>query len=351
MKIVMISNHSCIRVHKIALPLIERGHEVHLVARKAVMFSEQYKSFLHYANMEQCIESVRLHVKDADIFHVHNEPSHYVYMVKELTDKPVVLDAHDSYLTRSTVEEHVAALEAGEPHVRVTAEERTAFQMADAVNFVSESMKAQVASEFGLDCPMSVLPSYVPRSLYKYHFKEWMGGVVYEGRVTIPEEHEGKLNGTGAYYCDYLDFAQKAKTVGMDFHVYAGREDEAFKSLYEPLAFVHKGYRYGDLLDQISRHDWGLVGNTVPSPQWQVALPNKMFDYLAAGIPSVCINAHESSEAVREHGFGITVGSVEELAGRWREHRQCRPKVFKAREAFAMENHIHRLEDLYDAVA
>lgn len=334
-----------------ALPLIERGHEVHLVAKKHTLFAEQYKSFLHYSNIDQCLESIRLHIRDADVFHVHNEPSWFVYAIKELTDKPVILDAHDSYLTRSTPEEQIAALDAGEPHVRVTAEERAAFQIADAVNFASEPMKEQVASEFRLDCPMTVLPSFVPKSLYRYHFKEWMGGVLYEGRVTIPKEHEGKSNGTGAYYCDYLDFARQTHERGMDFHLYGAREDAAFKNLYEPLAFVHKGYAYADLLDQISRHDWGLVGNTVPSPQWQVAMPNKMFDYLAAGVPSVCINAQAASEAAQEHGFGMTVGSVDELAERWREHRDCRKRVFKARQAFAMENHIHKIEELYRAAA
>lgn len=349
MKIVMVSNHSCIRAHKIAFPLIDKGYEVHLIAKKRVSFSDRYRSFCQYDTIDQCIEAIKLH-PDADVFHVHNEPSFYVYAIKEIFDTPVVLDAHDSYLTRSTAEEQVAALEKGEPHVRVTAEERAAFQIADAVNFVSEPMRAQVAWEFKLDCPMAVLPSYVPRTWYQYQFKEWMGGIVYEGRVTIPKQHEGKSSGTGAYYCDYLDFAEKAKAIGMDFHVYAGQNGPEFMKHYEPLAFVHKGYQYFDLLGQISRHDWGLVGNSILSPQWQVALPNKMFDYLAAGVPSAVFNASAASEMVAEHGFGITVGSVEELAERWREHRACRSKLFKARGHFAMENHINRVEELYRAI-
>lgn len=346
----MVSSHSCIRVHKISLPLIAKGYEVHLIAKKRVPFSEQYRSFCQYENIDQCIESIKQHARDADIFHCHNEPSWFVYAIKELCDVPVVLDAHDSFLTRSTAEDQIAALEKGEPHVRVTAEERTAFQMADAVNFVSEPMRQQVAGEFALDCPMSVLPSYVPRAWYQYHFKEWMGGILYEGRVTIPVEHKGKGNGTGAHYCDYLDFAQQTNALGMNFHLYAGRNDPGFMKLYDPIAYVHKGYPYLNLLEQISRHDWGLVGNTVFTHQWQVALPNKMFDHLAAGVPSVVINAAASSEVVAEHGFGITVSGVEELAARWREHRGCRAKLFKARNHFAMENHINKVEDLYRAL-
>lgn len=351
MKIVMVSAHSCIRLHKIALPLIEKGYEVHLVARKHTPFSFRYKSFLHYDDIEQFLSSIRLHIADTDIFHVHNEPSWFVYALKELTDRPVVLDAHDSYLTRSSAEDQVAALERGEKHVRVTAEERAAFQAADAVNFVSAPMRDQVAGEFALDCPMSVLPSYVPQFMYRYHFKEWMGGLVYEGRVTLPNQHAGKGAGTGAGYCDYTDCARQAQKIGMDFHLYAGREDKAFKEVYDPLALVHPGYRYRDLLDVISRHDWGLVGNTIAHSQWQVALPNKLYDYLAAGVPPVVINAAAAAEVVAEHGCGIAVGDIDELARRWAEHRPCRNELFKARHHFAMENHIHKVEALYDAVA
>lgn len=350
MKIVMVSSHSCVRVHKIALPLIAKGYDVHLIARKRVAFTPQYKTFTQYDDIDGCLDAIKLHAHDTDIFHCHNEPSWFVYAVKELTDKPVVLDAHDSYLTRSTNEEHIAALANGEPHVRVTAEERAAFQLADAVNFVSESMRDQVVDVYKLDCPISVLPSYVPKSWYKYHFKEWMGGIVYEGRVTTPIQHEGKFNGTGAGYCDYLDFAAKAQDMGVDFHLYAGRKDPDFMKLYDPLCFVHPGYTYQDLLDQISRHDWGLVGNSTYSPQWQVALPNKMFDYLASGVPSAVMNAQAAAELVREHKFGIVVDSVEELTERWPAHRECRKQLFMARQNLAMENHIHIVEDLYRAV-
>ncbi len=333
-----------------SLPLIERGYEVHLIARKRATFTEQYKSFLHYDNFQQCIDSIRMHVPGTDIFHVHNEPSWFVCAIKELTDIPVVLDVHDTYLTRSTPEQARKALDEGKQHVRVTNEERNAMQVADAFNFVSKGVRDACQREFKLHQPSNVLPSYVPAGLYRYCFKEWWGGLVYEGRVTLPWQHEQLEGGTGAHYCDYLEVAEAAKRLKMDFHIYAGKDDKRFREVYEPLAFVHRGVPYTDLLDQITRHDWGLVGNTVKNTQWDVAMPNKLFDYIAAGVPSVCIGAAESSELVEQHGFGITVESIDELAERWREHRQCRAKLWKARRALSMDAHIHSLERLYEEV-
>lgn len=350
MKIVFISGHSCIRVHKQGLPLIDAGHEVHLIAKKQVAFSEFYKTFIHYSDIGQCIEGIKLH-SDADIFHCHNEPSWFVSAVKEIfPDKPVILDVHDSFLTRTTDEQANEATSKGLPHVRITTEERNNFQLADGLVFVSESVLEAVTSEFSLNQPRIVLPSFVPKTLYQYHTKEWLGGLAYEGRVTLPEDHKGLNLNTGAEYCDYLQVAEEARRIGIDFHLYAGREDKPFMDVYSDKAFVHPGYAYRDLLRQISRHDWGLVGNLINSPQWNMTLPNKLFDCLAAGVPVVCINAKESSKIVEKNGIGITVSSLEELTERWAEHRECRKNIWKCRQDLSMEKNMNGLFKLYDLV-
>jgi hypothetical protein len=347
LKIVAISSHNCIRVHKQSLPLLEMGHDVHLIAKKQVGFTEYYRTFSHYSDIGQCIESIKLH-SDADIFHCHNEPSWFVCAVKEIfPNKPVVLDVHDTFLTRSTSEEADMALSKGLPHVRVTTEERNSFQLSDALVFVSDDVKQATVGEFNLSQPSIVLPSYVPYGLYQYHTKEWMGGLVYEGRVTLPEEHQGLNLNTGANYCDYEEVAREAKKTGIDFHLYAGREDEPFKKAYEEEAFIHPGYDYKNLLRQISRHDWGLVGNSINGPQWNMTLPNKLFDYMASGVPSVCINASASAKLVGEYGIGMEVSSLEELAKRWGEHRQYRNNIWKRRKELSMEANIGRLLRLY----
>src|SRR3990167_288846 len=135
MKVVMVAGHCCIRVHKMAIPLIEKGHEVHLVGMKVSSFWEQYKTFALCSDVEQMLEALKLHVKsnDVDVFHCHNEPSWFVTALKEITDKPVILDVHDSYLARSTPEQATKELDNGENHIRVIVEERNNFQLADAL--------------------------------------------------------------------------------------------------------------------------------------------------------------------------------------------------------------------------
>lgn len=350
MNIVMVAGHACIRVQKMALPLIERGHKVHLIARKIPSFYENYFSFTLCNDVSQMIEAIRLHVlaKQVDVFHCHNEPSWFVTAIKELTDDiPVVLDVHDSYLARSTPEEAAAARDEGKfcQHIRETVEERNNFQLADALVFPGDEFRKIVTSEFRLDQPALTLPSYVPERFYQYDARDWHGGLVYEGKVNLPKEIKG--GATGFQYCDYTDVADRTKALGMDFHIYSARNDKDFLSHYEDRALVHAPAAYEELLKCVGRHDWGLVGNTIKTREWQVAMPNKLFEYMATGVPIVSMNADGCSDFIREEGIGVTVEGPEELAECWAKHRETRKQVIKRRKHWSMNSHIHKLENFY----
>lgn len=348
MKIVEVSHHACVRVHKQAIPLIESGrHQVHLVAAKHTSFAEAYSTFSHWLEIGQLHNSIKLHAKDTDIFHVQNEPSWPVTLIKETCDVPVVLDVHDSFLARVTPEEFDSRRANGKEVVRITAEERNNFQLADALVFPGKYFAELVMNEFNLTQPSIVLPSYMPRRMYRYNMQDWMGGLVYEGKVQVNTEDKASY---GFRYCNYHELAKKCNEIGMDLHLYAGRDDKEFMDVYDKIAYVHKPYVFDELIKNIARHDWGLVGNIVPTQEWNVAMPNKMFEYIAAGVPVVAINAKECGEFVKEHGVGIEVTSLEELAERWGEHREIRKNLLKVRAKFSMEKNLKPLEDLYEKV-
>lgn len=334
---------------KEAFPLIQRGHDVHLIVESVRQGSEQFKTVNVWQDTDQLYEAIKLH-KDADVWHAHNEPSWFVTAIKELLPSArVVLDVHDSCLLRKTAEEHAAELEENPAAFRVSSDERNNTQLADALVYVSDSMRRIVSSEFALPQPSIVLPSYVPLCLYRIDMQDWVGGLVYEGRIDAAEDLPDKWR-SHFTYSDYQAFALKCREIGMDFHVYTPRGNEKLRKRYEDICYLHEPKPIDRLIKVLGSHDWGLVGNIKPFTEWANALPNKLFEYMAGCTPIVAMHAEESANFIREHGVGIVVDSPEELAERWAEHRQCREQVIKRRREFSMDAHIGELEALYKLV-
>jgi glycosyltransferase involved in cell wall biosynthesis len=332
-----------------AIPLLAKGNIVHLICGARPAYFELYDSFSHAVGVNHYIESVKTLSSSVDVFHAHNEPSWFVTIVKEHCDVPVVLDVHDSWLARMSVEEESKLRDEGKDAFRVYTEERNNFQLADALVFPSKPFADQIIKEFSLTQPYIILPSYLPRQFYRYTCKEWLGGLTYEGRIDLPSKlDDDRFH--GFRYCEYTELTKKLHDAGVDFHLYVLRKDDEFNELYDDTSFVHRGKGYEQLLSGLTRHDWGLVGNIFYTPDWEVAFPNKLFEYISACVPIVAINAKHCAEFIKEHKIGIEVESVEELTERWGEHRQCRINLIKKRQMWTMENHIDKLEYLYQSI-
>ncbi len=331
------------------IPLIQRGHEVHLAAKKLVPYAINYKTNAIGQDFRQMREVFKLYEPHVDFCHAHNEPSWYVSLWKEVSNKPVILDVHDSCLARVTPEQWEKQDETtGSHNVRISAEERNNFQLADGLVFPGNRFRDLVCDEFGLKQPNLYFPSYVPEAFYSYFPLEWQGGIVYEGKVA--QEKELPM----FTYCDYRDTAKQAGSFGMDFHIYPAGYPDVVQKLYKSeemkTTYIHTPSLMEDLTRNLGRHDWGLVGNINPTSEWDHALPNKLFEYLAAGIPIVSINAKECGEFVLQHGVGIVVKDLKELAERWAEHRVIRKNVAKLRMKFTAEANIESLENFYERV-
>ena len=330
------------RMNKIGLVLIQKGYNVHVITHKVSQYCEIYKSIGVY----QLHNLIQLH-KDAVLFHVHNEPSWFVTAVKqEFFDKPVIIDVHDSILLRRS---HKEVEKARDPDIfRVSADERNNFQLADGLVYVCSPMQRIVNGEFGITQPNIILPSAVPRRMYRNDFFKWEQGLVYEGRIDLPSQLAKQWD--FFKYCDYVEFAKGCAKHNIPFHVYTPKRNVELRQVYGALCKLYPPKAYDDLIHQIGRHDWGFVGNSFKTPEWKYGLSNKLFDYMAANLPIIAWNADTNWNFIKKYKIGIKVNSFEEMVDRWGEVRECRKNLTKIRLSLALENYIERLEKLYEEV-
>lgn len=329
MKIVEIGYHCCIRLVKQALALIP-NHEVHCIGFEKPSCQEEFKTFVHCYTKSQLRNAVRLH-KDADVFHIHNEPNWMVQVVREVSDKPIVLDMHDSMAYRSDKLSHIRA-----------PMEELAYHMADGIVFVSDPCREITQEIHGIK-PCTVLYPHVNERFYTSTECSWAGGIVYEGLVSTDKSRE-VMN-----YADYKSFGEACKEAGIAFHIHTPKQDEYMTEYYKD-SLLEPALRYDELIKTMPQYDWGLVGNITEHKDWQVAMPNKLFEYIASGIPIISMNAKLAGEFIEEHGFGIAVKSIQEIKDRWDERMKCKMNIVKKRHDFTMEKKIHKVEELYEQI-
>lgn len=326
LKILKIGHHCCIRLVKEAIALLDKGHEVHLIGAQKPAAAEHFTTMTLFFTISQLRETLRLH-KDVDIIHIHNEPSWMLLAAKEIyPDIPVILDLHDAMIFRTTEDKYKSA------------EERIALEMADGIVFVSEKCRDIINPQV----PNCILPSYVNETFYQHNAWQHIGGLTYEGRVDVPQQKEFM------HYCNYVDLCNELKKKEVPFYVYCPTDTKELKDCYEPICKLRKPLPYDKLLMLLGCHDWGLCGNIKEYREWDLAMPNKLFEYIAAGIPVIAMNCGEVADFVEKHGVGIAVKSVQEIKDRWEERATCQKNVFLKRFEFTMERHIGVLEKLYE---
>jgi len=125
----------------------------------------------------------------------------------------------------------------------------------------------------------------------------------------LMEEHRG--------VGELLDAARELATAGVDFvldMVGDGRDYPHFRRRAEELGLTaprivfHGRLPHRDAIDVLRRGDVGVVPHHARE-SWNTTIPNKLFDYMAAGLAVVSSDAAPAARVVRETGAGLVFRS------------------------------------------
>lgn len=271
------------------------------------------------------IEIIRRHLFELqpDVVHAHNEPNWIVAAALVSNVAPVVFDVHDLDLVRYSHHEAMTG-------ARVDAE-RKLVEQSHAV-IVPCKGYADVLDRG------TVIYSMAEKRYVKFGEPD-CDGILLMGHVSVGATH--------APWLDYRSVGKRFADAGCSLYVqYGGRGGMTTENSG---AVILQPCPYDDLMARMGHWRWGLVAGGVPCAQWNVAMPNKLFEYMACGVVPVVLWADEAADYVEKHGCGVVIASPEKARQRltmsaW---KKCRAAMERMRDQLAMESQASKLAGVY----
>ena len=333
MKVAVVSHNCCIRCTQSCLATKAAGHEVHLILHPQAasrQLNERMDSehlFWDKRQLKQAIENV-----EPDLIHVHDRPHEIASsVIREGYGVPVVHDVHDM--------DSLLVMPMGFPLHEVVS-----LQKADGLVFVSDEYRDYAEQWLGPLPPNVVVPSMACRDLMPDTPMARIGAAVWEGGLYSHEP------GDPRHYIDQRGLVRGFVSQGQAAFLYsapngfpdnAGPYTEAGGRVMSPLPYV-------PLLRHLTQFDWGWYGQTDDSQQIHTTLPNKMFDYLAAGLPVCVIHAEAAGRFVEHHNIGVHIQRPEEIVSVRQRLLDLRPHIWQRRFEFTRERAIVPMLELYE---
>jgi len=338
----------CIRVVKQALALREYP-EYSLVHMQTCVANPECQPvpvmLSFYGAPNQLIQKIREH-SDADIVHIHNEPDWMAHCVREvLPDVPIVYDVHDLASQQDTCPNR-------EDRIKT---EKEAISYADAYVFVSEGYERWARKYHNIpdSKPSIVLHSCCNRDIVLTMAQAQLPrirGIAYEGAISAEINTPwGPMRDPSSQHRDLTYLVGFCEKHNIPIALY-GVDDAYAKSYMNLGAMVFGRYPYINMLHNLSRYDWCFVGAPEETKTLEHAMPNKLFESIAAGTPVICCNAPEAGQWAEDNGVGINIRSIHEIPEIYMKHKELRPNVEAKRFDFVMEEEIKKLVELYGKV-
>ena len=367
MKVLFVQRQPCIRTLKYAEGLIACDVDIELsFAYELLTLSEFYgHGDEHFAQWWKLGDDPAARLREIvaeqgiDIIHCHNGPDTLTNVCIDCFSGqvPIVHDIHDLMSARMTEYDDISVgsaetdWEGSEIDMdRWLAEERRAVEQSDGVIAVSdEILDIATRREYRLPEACEVYANYIPERFIPQEIPE-INAEDRSGPLTVV--YEGSLSTNAGHYdlrSVFVDLAAE----GFEVHVHPSRAEPT----YSDLARATPGLVYHDplsperLYEQLPRYDLGWAGfnDTLNRAHLETVLPNKLFEYVACGLPVLSFRHHALATFIEQHSAGVVIDDVPEIRRRLTPERlaSLRQSVRAQRHDFTVEANVGRVTGLY----
>jgi len=292
---------------------------------------------------------------DCDIIHTYSMPDTLAVAAIRYSDLPVIFDTRDLYsgMDQFQIEDlknSILNKIQGSIYKKIIRRyEKEANEKSNGRVYVSPEMLNYVSQTYNIDLNRSiVLANYQTLNhitnikLPKLSAQDGCLHLVYIGNIYFDELQKTK------------ELIQSLAVSNIHLHMYLTGDNSkidfirgAFSN--SPYVHFHNPLSPKKLSEELLKYDFGLVPRP---PDFNVlnisfALPNKLFDYLAAGLPIAGRNISSLKKFIDKHQIGFTYNTTHELISNLLNDKGTYT-IFP--ERFLMEYHISGLVELYEQV-
>jgi len=288
-----------------------------------------------------------------DLIHSHNAPDFLTVAAIEATNSiPVIHDVHDPLSLRNT--NYYA--DGRQESLLFQEHERIANEESDGRIYVTEGVKDYVQAKYSVKAKNDlVYQNYVSGSLIPIQLNKKLSAM--DGEIHIA--YAGSLTSMikDSHYNLEKIFSEIAKQ-NMHIHIYVPREDITYRKLAESNKYVHYHGQLNrkHLLQELTQYDFGWAGFNCSKngAHLDVAFPNKVLEYLAAGLPVLAYPHRTLKSFIEGHKVGIIFNTIVELKKKLaysrKELERVRLNVLKKRKSFTVEDHAYQLVNYYNFI-
>ncbi len=389
--IIMISYHCCSRVIKEALPLLYKGYKVIIlgyytyqgIIASVMPHLEFYVPYFEVSQLKRILKTLILSQQNKKvILHWHNEPYYLGYYADEVRKEfdddwniKVVFDVHDSELIRTgrIVDDEIKAVEASDAFIHVSEPIKECFNDAYDIKKNSIVVWSAMPECFYIDEGCATTSHVVSMDMdgesNAYYIdkdadddaikfrkskdiidrnKKLPCEYVFQGSAVHPDSDTAK----NLPYRNMTPIVEKFKGAGMPLFFYIPNVKEAVEH-YKNLGVYYKGFvEYFSLIKEITKYHFSL--SFYPDPEGIICrqirwgIFNKLFDAIAAGVPSIGMKGTEVGKIIDQYNIGFTIESIDDIRSySYEEYLEKRANLMKVRNLLSMEKQVDKIIGLY----